>query len=68
MVVAGGFVLFIVSACEAAKLSFSVWAGYALSQKAKLKGYGKDLLVPVILPFGLILTGLIVAGKDIGTC
>ncbi len=52
---------------EAAKLAFSVWAGYALAEKAKLKGYGKDLLVPVIVPFGLILAGLIIAGKDIGT-
>lgn len=52
---------------EAAKLALSVWAAYALSQKFKLKGYGKDLLIPVVLPFGAIIVGLVVVGKDIGT-
>lgn len=52
---------------EAAKLALSVWAAYALSQKFKLEGYGKDLLIPVVLPFGAIIVGLVVVGKDIGT-
>lgn len=52
---------------EAAKLAFSVWAAYALSQKLKTKAYGKDLLVPVVLPFGVIIVALIMAGRDLGT-
>lgn len=52
---------------EAAKLAFSVWAAYALSQKLRYTAYGKDLMVPVVLPFGLILVGLIGAGRDLGT-
>ncbi len=52
---------------EAAKLAFSVWAAYALSQKLKYTGYGKDLLVPVVFPFGLLLVVLIAAGRDLGT-
>jgi len=52
---------------EAAKLAFSVWAAYALSQKFKYQPYGKGLLVPVVFPFGLLITGLIAMGRDLGT-
>lgn len=52
---------------EAAKLAFSVWAAYALSEKLKIQGYGKDLLVPVIVPFGAVFVALILAGEDVGT-
>lgn len=52
---------------EAAKLAFSVWAAYALSQKLKIEAYGKNLLVPVVFPFGLLIAGLIAFGRDLGT-
>lgn len=52
---------------EAAKLAFSVWAAYALNEKLKIQGYGKDLLVPVIVPFGAVFVALILAGEDVGT-
>lgn len=52
---------------EAAKLAFSVWAAYALSQKLKTEAYGKNLLVPVVFPFGLLIAGLIALGRDLGT-
>lgn len=52
---------------EAAKLAFSVWAAFALSQKLKYTAYGKDLLVPVVFPFGALLVVLIGAGRDLGT-
>lgn len=52
---------------EAAKLAFSVWAAYALSQKLKLEGYGKNLLVPVVFPFGALIVLLILLGRDLGT-
>lgn len=52
---------------ESAKLAFGVWAAYALSQKLKTRGYGKDLLIPVVIPFGAVLVLLILLGKDIGT-
>lgn len=52
---------------EAAKLAFSVWAAYALSEKLKTTNYGKDLLIPVVFPFGAAIVMLILAGKDIGT-
>jgi len=52
---------------EAAKLALSVWAAYALSEKIKTKGYGKDLLVPVVFPFGALIVALVLGGKDIGT-
>ena len=52
---------------EAAKLAFSVWAAYALSQKLKIDGYGKKLLVPVVLPFGAVIVLLILLGRDLGT-
>ena len=52
---------------EAAKLAFSVWAAYALSQKLKTEAYGKNLLFPVVFPFGLLIAGLIAMGRDLGT-
>ena len=52
---------------EAAKLAFCVWGAYALNQKIKTRGYGTDLLIPVIFPFGALLVLLILLGKDIGT-
>lgn len=52
---------------ESAKLAFCVWAAYALNEKLKTRSYGKDLLIPVVLPFGSILVLLILLGKDIGT-
>ena len=52
---------------EAAKLAFSVWAAYALSQKLKIDGYGKKLLVPVVAPFGAVIVLLILLGRDLGT-
>lgn len=52
---------------EAAKLAFSVWAAYALSQKLKTKAFGKDLLIPVVFPFGAIIVVLILGGRDLGT-
>ena len=53
---------------EAAKLSYSVWAAYALSQKLKHQTFGKDLLVPVVFPFGAVIGGLVtMGGRDLGT-
>jgi len=52
---------------ESAKLAFCVWAAYALNEKLKTRGYGKDLLIPVVFPFGAVLVLLILLGKDIGT-
>src|SRR5690625_7899682 len=52
---------------EAAKLAFSVWAAYALSQKLKTRPYGRDLLIPVVFPFGMVIVLLIMAGRDLGT-
>ncbi|GAA2040746.1 hypothetical protein GCM10009720_21450 [Yaniella flava] len=52
---------------EAAKLAFSVWAAYALSQKLKTTSFGKNLLVPVVFPFGLLVVGLVMGGRDLGT-
>src|SRR5699024_11451321 len=49
------------------KLAFCVMAAYTLSQNLKTRGYGKDLLIPVIFPFGAVLVLLILLGKDIGT-
>lgn len=52
---------------EAAKLAFSVWAAYALSQKLKTQTFGKNLLVPVVFPFGAVIVLLIMGGRDLGT-
>lgn len=52
---------------EAAKLSFSVWAAYALSQKLKTQSFGKDLLIPIVFPFGALIVTLIMGGRDLGT-
>lgn len=52
---------------EAAKLGLSVWSAYALSQKLAFQNTVKDLLIPVVLPFGGFLVLLVMLGKDLGT-
>lgn len=52
---------------EGAKLAFCVWAAYALKEKLKTHAFGKDLLVPVVFPFGAVIVLLVMGGKDLGT-
>lgn len=52
---------------EGAKLAFCVWAAYALKEKLKMRAFGKDLLVPVVFPFGAVIVLLVMGGKDLGT-
>src|SRR5699024_8963599 len=39
----------------------------ALKEKLKTKAFGKDLLVPVVFPFGTVIVLLVMGGKDLGT-
>ncbi|MBP3044264.1 putative lipid II flippase FtsW [Arthrobacter jiangjiafuii] len=52
---------------EAAKLAMAVWFASVLSQKQKLLTQWKHALIPVVLPGGAVLIGLVMAGKDLGT-
>lgn len=52
---------------EAAKLGLSIWSAYALSQKLAFQNTVKDLLIPVVVPFGGLLVLLVMLGKDLGT-
>src|SRR5699024_4696492 len=52
---------------EAAKLAFSVWAAYALSQNLKFLWSGIHLSFPVVFLFGFLIVGLIMGGRDLGT-
>ncbi|WP_341392571.1 putative lipid II flippase FtsW [Arthrobacter sp. G119Y2] len=52
---------------EAAKLAMAVWFASVLSLKQKLITQWKHALVPVVCPGGLVLIGLVMLGKDLGT-
>jgi len=52
---------------ELLKLAFIVWVGAVLLAKEKLLGQMKHELVPIILPGALIVLGLVMLGRDLGT-
>ena len=52
---------------EAAKLAMSLWFAYVLTLKQKLITQWKHALVPVVAPGGLLLIGLVLLGRDLGT-
>lgn len=52
---------------EAAKLALAVWSASVLSKKAKLIGETGHALIPVLFPGGLLLIGLVMLGRDLGT-
>lgn len=52
---------------ELLKLAFIVWVGAVLLSKEKLLGKMRHELIPVILPGALIVLGLVLAGRDLGT-
>lgn len=51
---------------EAAKLALALWAAAVLERKHRLVTQVRHALVPV-LPGGLLLIGLVMAGSDLGT-
>ncbi len=52
---------------EAAKLALCLWAAAVLERKARLVGRVQHTLVPVLVPGGLIVVGLVLLGRDLGT-
>lgn len=52
---------------ELAKLAMAVWSGSVLARKGDLVRHVQHALVPVVLPGGLLVLTLVMAGKDLGT-
>lgn len=52
---------------ELLKLAFIVWIGTVLLKKEPLLGQARHELIPIILPGALIVLGLVLAGRDLGT-
>ncbi|GAB3177469.1 hypothetical protein GCM10027060_01720 [Nesterenkonia halophila] len=52
---------------ELAKLAMAVWSGSVLARKGDLVRHVQHALVPVVLPGGLLVLALVMAGKDLGT-
>ena len=52
---------------EAAKLAMALWFASVLSRKQKLLTQWKHALIPVVIPGGALLIGLVLIGKDLGT-
>lgn len=52
---------------ELAKLALALWGADVLARKGRLVNQVKHALVPVIFPGGLLILGLIMYGKDLGT-
>ncbi len=52
---------------EAAKIALIVWAATVLCRKRTSLTRWSHVLVPVVLPVGIVVIGLVLAGKDLGT-
>lgn len=52
---------------ELAKLALALWGAAVVARKGRLVGQIKHALVPVIFPGGLLILGLIMYGRDLGT-
>lgn len=52
---------------ELAKLSLALWGAAVVARKGRLVAQVKHALVPVVFPGGLLILGLIMAGRDLGT-
>jgi cell division protein FtsW len=52
---------------EAAKLALALWGAAVLERKGRLIGQLKHSIVPVLLPVGTIMLGLVMVGRDLGT-
>lgn len=52
---------------EAAKLALCLWAAAVLERKARLVGQLRHTVVPVIFPGGVVIIGLVLLGRDLGT-
>lgn len=52
---------------EFAKLMLAIWCGVVLERKAHLMHDFRHSMVPVVFPGGLIIIGLVLAGRDLGT-
>lgn len=52
---------------EFAKLSLAVFAAYMLEKKQHMLHDIKHLLVPVVIPIGILILLLVLYGKDVGT-
>jgi cell division protein FtsW len=60
----GGFT---VQPSEFAKLALIVWAAAVLTRKQGLLHHSKHAVVPLLLPGGAIIIGLVALGHDLGT-
>ncbi|MGJ5590834.1 FtsW/RodA/SpoVE family cell cycle protein [Micrococcus lylae] len=52
---------------ELAKLSLALWGGAVIARKGRLVNQVKHALVPVVFPGGVLVLGLIMWGRDLGT-
>ncbi|MDO5634486.1 MAG: putative lipid II flippase FtsW [Micrococcus sp.] len=52
---------------EAAKLALALWGGWVLGRKGRLVSQVSHAIVPVIFPVGVVILGLIMWGRDLGT-
>jgi cell division protein FtsW len=52
---------------EAAKIALIVWAATVLSRKRSSLSRSSHVVVPVIFPIGVLVVGLVLGGRDLGT-
>jgi cell division protein FtsW len=52
---------------EAAKIALIVWAATVLCRKRASLTTWSHVMVPVVLPVGVVVVGLVLAGRDLGT-
>lgn len=58
---------FSVQPSEFAKAAMALWGAAVVERKAHLMGEWKHAVIPLVFPFGGLMLGLVLLGKDLGT-
>ncbi|MFL4479506.1 putative lipid II flippase FtsW [Paeniglutamicibacter sp. ORCA_105] len=58
---------FSIQPSEFAKVALALWGAWVVERKAKLMDQWKHAVVPLLMPFGLLIVGLVLLGRDLGT-
>jgi len=58
---------FSIQPSEFAKVALALWGAWVVERKANLMDQWKHDVIPLLVPFGLLVVGLVLLGHDLGT-
>ena len=58
---------FSIQPSEFAKVALALWGAWVVERKAKLMDQWKHAVIPLLVPFGLLVVLLVLLGRDLGT-